>query len=301
MDVVIIGGGPAALTAAIYLGEFGIKTKLVSQNLGGLLNEIFQINNYPGLRGISGQELAKKMIEHVKSYESIEIIRDYAKEIKQKNGAFEIVLEASEPLKARAVIVATGTKYRKLNIPGEKDFLGKGLGYCVLCEAMFVQGKRVAVIGSGMSALHSAIFLSNIAEKVYLISKYKEPKFPKDRVKEYPKIELLAGFTPLKFEGDERLRKIVLVDDDGKIRSIDVDHVFVNIGREPNIDVVKGLELDLDDDNRIKVNERMETSIKGIFAAGDVTNGSAKINQIITACSEGAIAAKSVIEYLKNL
>ncbi len=292
-DVVIIGGGPAGLTAAIYAGRKGLKTLLLEgELLGGNMTLAHTIENYPGFESISGMELAERMVKQAEKYAEIKlekVIEIGERYAKTEFGTYE----------TKTLIIATGTTHRKLNIPGEKELLGKGVSYCATCDAPMFQGKKVAVIGGGNSALSAALYLNEIAEKVYLIHRrdeYRGDKVLVEKVKSSGIQEVLNTVVE-KINGTHKVESITIKNlKTNEKKEIDVDGVFIYIGTEPITDLVKPLGVELDK-GFIKVDRRMRTNIPWIFACGDVTGIEF---QIAKAVGEGCIAALSAYKHIKG-
>ncbi len=292
-DVVIVGGGPAGLTAAIYAGRKGLKTLLLEgELLGGNMNFAHVIENYPGFESISGMELAERMVKQAEKYAEIKlekVVEIGEKYVKTEFGTYE----------TKVLIIATGTVHRKLNIPGEKELLGKGVSYCATCDAPLFQGKKVAVIGGGNSALSAALYLSELAEKVYLIHRrdeYRADKVLVEKVK-LSNVEEVLNTVIEEIKGKEQVESILIKNvKTGKRKEINVDGVFIYIGTEPITDLVKSLGVELED-SFIRVDRRMRTNVPWIFACGDVTGIEF---QIAKAVGEGCVAALSAYKYLKG-
>ncbi|KKQ05228.1 MAG: Thioredoxin reductase (TrxB-3) [Candidatus Moranbacteria bacterium GW2011_GWF1_36_4] len=301
-DLAIIGAGPAGLSASVYASRYGIKNIIIGGISGGLVTETHEIGNWLGTQKISGFEFAQKAIEHVKSLQA-EIKTAEVDEIEKNGDNFVLFLKSGEKLEARAVLLAMGTKHRHLRVAGEKEFSGKGVSYCATCDGFFYRGKKVAVVGGSDSAASAALHLASIAEKVFLI--YRKDKLRAEdswvqSVLKNEKIEVLYNTNIKEIKGNEKVKEIIL---DNFFKDSDVlkiDGVFVEIGLEPNVNLVENLNIDLDEDGHIKIESDGRTTEKGIWAAGDITTGSDKFKQIVTAAAEGAIAASSISKYLKK-
>jgi thioredoxin reductase (NADPH) len=303
-ELVIIGAGPAGLSASIYASRYGIKHTVIGRVLGGLISESHKVDNYLGVEGLSGFDLSQKMLNHAKKY-SPEIITNEVGAIKKtKDGnIFKIELPSAETVLARAIILATGTKPRHLNIPGEKELEGRGVSYCATCDGFFYKNKTVAIAGGGNSAVGAAMHLAQIAGKVFLI--YRKAKLPaegywKKQLSENKKIETIYNANVIEVSGKEKVEKIKL---DKKIdgrEELSVDGLFVEVGSDPNWEFAKDLILAADEGGYVKINSDGATSVAGVWAAGDITTGSNKFRQTITAAAEGAIAAHSAFEYLNK-
>jgi thioredoxin reductase (NADPH) len=213
-------------------------------------------------------------------------------------------LSNGKKIETKTVLLATGTKRRHLGILGEKEFIGKGVSYCATCDGFFYKNKTVAVVGGNDSASGAAVFLGDIAEKVYLIyrgEKLRCESFWCQAIGKNPKIKVLFNTNIKEIKGEQKVQSIVLDNPYEKSESLDVDGIFVEIGSEPNIDLVKNMEMEIDEEGYVKIDPSGKTNVKGIWAAGDITTGSDKFKQIITAVSEGAIAARSIQQFLKKL
>lgn len=296
-DVVIIGSGPAGLTSAIYAYRGNLKTLVLSGNeLGGKLTKTYKVENYPGFKEIMGADLANDFIEHVKNF-NIEIKEGLVKEIKDNN---QIVLSNDEIINTKAIIVASGTTENKLQLENADKFIGKGISYCAVCDGFFYRKKDVVVIGGGNSALEEALFLSQLVNKIYIVIRrdvFRANKEVVDKIMANEKIEVLTNYLPdsLIIENDTLVGLNIKSTINNEIKKIDCSGIFPYIGASANTNFLPK-EI-LDENGYIKVNNDMSTSIKGIYAAGDVI--SKDLRQIVTATSDGAIAASSVIKYLK--
>jgi len=294
-DILILGGGPAGLTAALYAGRYNLKVAVVGKSLGGTANLAGEVENWPGFIG-SGTELMKKFREHAEKF-GARFLEQEIDNVKKDENGFVFEFGDSE-IHGKSLIVALGTQHRKLNIPGEKELLGKGVSYCTTCDAMFFKNKTVAVVGSANSAAKAALYLSEIAKKVYVISNKSEMKCEPVSIKKIEaskNIEVIYNAESKKIIGDKKVTALEL-DVAGKPRKIDIDGIFIEIGATPVSDIVSELKLNLEKEYII-VDKEMKTNLPGVFAAGDNTNN--KLKQIVTAAAEGAIAAKSAYDYLR--
>lgn len=291
-DILIIGGGPAGLTAAIYARRAGKKCLVLEATAcGGQILNTDKITNYPALPSVSGPELAQNMQQQVLDL-GAEIEYDRASMITAIDGGFSVKGEDGE-YAAKSVIIAAGTSPRKLGLPREDEFLGKGISYCTTCDGAFYKGKTVAIYGGGFSAAYGALYLADIADKVYLVHHHDKLRATGgviDAINANPKIEMVLGSDIAELEGSEKLTGIALADG----RSLEVDALFVSIGREPHCDFC--VDLKLDNEGYIVANESCETNIPGIFVAGDVRTKA--LRQIVTAAADGAAAAESAIRFL---
>jgi len=300
-DLVIIGAGPSGLAASIYASRYKIKHLVLGAEMGGQMNEIWSIENYPGFVSISGTELIQKFIEQAKNLGG-EIKMEAVSAIVKENDLWKIET-GNEAYLAKTILLAMGTVYRKINIPGEKELIGKGVSYCATCDGMFFREKTVAVIGGGNSAIVSAIQLSQFAKKVFVIyrgEKVSAEPFWVDKVAENEKITVITNTNVLEIKGSEKVESLVLDDAYQDSKDLKVDGVFVEIGSDPGVGLALQVGVEVDDKQFIKVNSDQSTNIPGIFAAGDITTGSNKFRQVLVASAEGAIAAEGIFKYLKT-
>jgi len=295
-DVVIIGGGPAGLTAYLYAKRALLDTLLIEKNLlGGQVLLTDFIENYPGFpEGISGFELIQRMQAQVEKY-GLELLSQQAKGIKIKNEIKEIILDNDETITTKAVILALGARMKKLNIPGEKEFTGKGVSYCATCDAPFFKNQVVAVVGGGNTALQEALYLTKFVKKVFLIHRrdaFRAVPILQKRVMENPKIEILWNTVVKEIKGKENVEEIIVYNvKTEELKTLKLSGIFIFIGHEPETEWLKGV-IELDEKGFIVVDQAMRTNVEGIFAC---------VRQIINACGEGAVAALSAQEYLENL
>jgi thioredoxin reductase (NADPH) len=294
-DVVIIGGGPAGLTAGLYASRRGMKTLIISKDIGGQITRTNEIENYPGFDHITGAQLGMNLFAQVKKFGG-EVVFDEAKKIDGKDGDFS-VKTTKDLYKTKSIILAFGKKPRELEVPGEEELKGRGVSYCATCDAPFFKDKIVTIVGGGNSALDAALISSPIAKKVYLV--HRGPKFRGEEVlikkaEATKNIEIILNNEVTKIIGKEKVEEIVLKD--GK--SLQTDGVIVEVGfyidRSLVIDLLK-----LDKNNQIEISTNQETSMPGIFAAGDLTTTPYK--QIIIAAAEGAKAALTAFDYVQKL
>jgi len=301
-DLIIIGAGAAGLTASVYAARYKLNHLIFGVELGGQMTEIHSIENWPGTIAISGSELIGKMVEQVNNF-GVQLKGESISSIKKNEDGIFAVETGKEKYCARAIIMAMGTSYKKMNIPGEKEFTGKGVSYCATCDAMFFRDKVVSVIGGGNSAVVVALELADFASKVYLV--YRGERLSADpvwldKIATNSKIEVIKETNVIEIKGDGKVEKIVLdkvLQDDKTFLS--VDGVFIEIGSEPGIELARKLGVETDEQHFIKVGVDQSTNIEGVYAAGDITTGSNKFRQIIMAASEGALAANSAYKKLK--
>ncbi len=295
-DLIIVGAGPAGLTSGLYAIRSGLKVGIISKDVGGTANSILELENWPGFKG-SGTELMKQFYEQVKKYDVDFIMKDV--ENVKKEGKEFIIKTKNKNFQSRAIILATGTKRKELNIPGEKELKGKGVSYCVTCDSFFFKDKIVGVIGGSDCAATSALALSDIAKKVYIIYRGGELRcedINSKKLKEKENVEIIYNAIPKEIKGEDKVKSLIV---GGKTdKEIELDGLFIEIGSVALTKFVKDLKLKLDKENYIVVDKEMKTSISGIFASGDVTQH--KLKQVIVASGQGAIAAKSAYDYLKG-
>jgi thioredoxin reductase (NADPH) len=296
-DAVIVGAGPAGLTAALYAIRSGLKTLLISKDLGGTANSIVSLGNWPGYKG-SGIELMKRFYEQLNGT-GVEVILGDVQKIEKKSKEF-IVKTADREFETRTVILATGIKRRNFKLPGEERLKGKGISYCVTCDAFFFKDKITAIIVEKDCNKESIFTLAGLAKKVYVLCRDKKLKCENDlkELVKNGKVEIIYDVTPLEFRGDESIEGLIIKKDALENQEIKLDGIFVEIGSTPITEFTKGLWMKMDKENYIVIDDEMKTSVKGIFAAGDVTNS--KLKQVLTASAQGAIAAKMASDWVQE-
>lgn len=307
-DTIIIGSGLAGLTASIYASRYQISNIVLGKLPGGTINLAHKVENFPGFPGISGVELAQRVIMHAKSF-GTEILPEHVTklEIIETTDAipyhFKLTTDSGKEFEGKTVIVTTGTERRKLGVPGEKEFLGRGVSYCTNCDAPFFKNKTVAVIGGSDAAVTGAIHLAGVAEKVYIIYRKDalraEPVWM-EQVESNPKIKIIYNTNVVEILGDNKVTGVKLDKSYKNSDILPVDGVFVEIGGVPASNFLVPVGVELDENGYVKVNEKMETSAKGLFAAGDFTTQSLVLQQAITAAAQGAVAASSTFKYVRS-
>ena len=296
-DVLIIGAGPAGLTSALYAIRSGLKTAVVSKDIGGTMNLILKIENWPGFSG-TGKNLIKQFEDHVKKYD-VEFILEEVKDISKKGKDF-VVKTKKQTIQGKTIIIATGTERKKLNIKGEKELLGRGVSYCATCDAFFFKNKEVAVIGGSDCASTSALALSKIVKKVYIVYRKGElrcEEITKKELKGKKNVEIVYNAVTTEIKGKNKVEALVY-EKEGKKKELKVEGVFIEIGSKALTELVEKFGLSLDPEKNVVVDQDMNTNIPGVFAAGDVTNQ--RLKQVVVASGQGAIAAKSAAEFLKK-
>ena len=300
-DLLIVGAGPAGLTAAIYGLRYNMDILVVGGVPGGLVSESHEICNWPGDNKITGAELSVKMFKHAQDL-GAEIVIDIINSINKTGDNFEIKTASGKNFKAKQVLLTLGTDHRKLGLPEEAGFAGRGVTYCATCDGMFFKGKNVAVVGGGNSAMTAALFLADICPQVYLIYRGTELKGEVTWMQETDakkNIIKISQTNIIKLSGENKLQKITLDKPYNNSAEIAVEGLFVEVGTLPKTELFKSLGGELDEFGNIKVNIDQSTNIPGVWAAGDGTSGSNHFRQIVTAVSEGAIAADSIFKALK--
>jgi NADH-dependent peroxiredoxin subunit F len=298
-DLIIIGGGPAALSAGIYAARRCLDISLITKNFGGLVAEAGKIENYLGFKSILGIDLAKNFEEHLRDYD-IEIIEDIsAKKVYQKDSKVIVELSNNKIKEAKTVIIASGSKRKKLDIPGEDKLKHKGVTYCAICDGPLFQDQNIAVIGGSNSGIKSALYLSKIAKKVYLLEILEKLNGETILIKELEKtenIEILTKTKVTEIFGDKEVEGLKYKSiDENKEKELEVNGVAIEIGLEPNSDFA---DVKKDKIGKIKVNDKMQTSSDRIFAAGDVNDNG--WDQIAVAVGQGCVAALEVEEIINK-
>jgi len=295
-DIIIVGGGPAAITSAIYAARMKRCVWMLYEVLAGQASLTSNIENYTGFRMISGSDFTDTLQDHLDDYD-LQPMKEKVLEVRKNDGLFE-VKTGGNLYKSKAVIVASGARHRELGVPGEKEFLGHGVAYCVICDAPFFRNKDVAVVGGGNSALTTALELVKYASRIYLLSKNEGLMGEQtliQAVKVSEKIEFVPSAKILKITGDKFVNGIEF-EVKGTAKNLEVRGVFIEIGYIPNSEII---DVKKNNRNEIIINERNETSEEGLFAAGDVTN--IEIKQIVVAAGEGAKAALAASQYLDRI
>ncbi|CAM4255533.1 thioredoxin-disulfide reductase [Lacicoccus alkaliphilus] len=300
-DVVIIGAGPAGMTAAVYASRANLDTVMLERGVpGGQMANTEDVENYPGFDFITGPELSSKMFEHAQKfgahykYGDLKSVEDH--------GEYKTLITSSEEIKAKTVIIATGAEYKKIGVPGEDTLAGRGVSYCAVCDGAFFKERELVVIGGGDSAVEEGVYLTKFASKVTIVHRRNElraQKILQDRAFKNEKIEFVWDTELQTINGDDKVKSVTLLDKNtGNTYDYDADGVFVYIGMKPLTQPFENLGI-LNELNYIETNSEMETSIPGIFAAGDVIDKT--LRQIVTATGDGSIAAENAQKYIETL
>jgi thioredoxin reductase (NADPH) len=295
-DLIVLGGGPTAIGCAIYAARFAMDVLIIGKTFGGLIATTHVVENYPGVTSISGQGLMEMFRKHMNSL-NIPYISDEIRSINKVDDHFELQ-SFFQKFKAYSICISTGSERKKLGVPGEEEFAGRGVSYCATCDGPFYKDKVVCVIGGSDSAAKEALFLAQSVEKVYIIYRGKEIRaepINKKRVYDNDKIEIIYETNIVEIKGDTKVSSVVF--DNGK--EFQLDGVFIEIGSIPNSDLAKRIGVKTNTKGEIMINRKSETNIPGLFAAGDVAD--APFKQAITGVSEGVIAAYSAFDYVKEM
>ena len=301
-DIAIIGGGPAGLSAAIYASRGGKSTLILEKfACGGQASKTHEIDNYPGFADLpSGEELTARMEEHARKF-GISILRENVKSIEAADRDVKILKTRRNEYGARAVIFATGARPRLLGVDGEERFTGTGVSYCASCDGAFFKGQTALVVGGGNTAFEDALYLSSFCPKVYLVhrsDRFRAIQTLVEKAKSDPKIEFITDHTVEKIQGDTTVTSVILKHTlSDRVKEVDTSAVFAAVGIVPESELA-GTVVDLNKDGFIVTDRYMECSKRGFFAAGDVRD--TPLRQVITAVSDGAVAATSAISYLNS-
>ena len=302
-DLIVIGGGPAGLSAALYAAREGIETLIIERSgVGGQAGTTERVDNYPGFaQGIGGAELADAMREHAERFE-VEILPAQTVTSIEAQGDYKMIsTESGDSYCGRSLLLTPGATYRRLNVPGEEDLIGAGIHFCATCDGPFYKGQELLVVGGGNSGVEEGLFLTKFATKVTILEvgeRLRASQILQEKAASHPQIEVRLNTTVVEFKGDGKLSSVVIKDTaTGETAEITPGAVFVFIGLLPNTAFVKD-SVDLDQWGAISTSPTMETSLEGVFAAGDARSGSTK--QVASAVGEGATAALMIRQYLER-
>lgn len=299
-DTIILGGGPAGLSAAIYASRGAVSTAIVDLNmLGGQPSNYLELENYPGFQVIGGYDLMEKFEEHADKFG---VKKFPMQEIQSVDLKTKTIVTNEYEFKAKTIIIATGAQPMKLGVPGEKEFVGRGVSYCAVCDGAFYRNKVVAVVGGGNAAVEEAMYLTKFADKVYVIHRRNElraDKIVQERAFKNEKIEFVWDSVVKEIKGDNLVNTVVLENVKTKeISNLSVNGVFPYIGMTPNVENISG-QLQQDARGFVVTDETMSTSVEGVFAIGDVRT--TPLRQVITAAADGAVGAVYAVKYLETL
>ncbi|WP_367891026.1 thioredoxin-disulfide reductase [uncultured Clostridium sp.] len=299
-DIIIIGSGPAGLSAAIYAQRACLDTIVIEKNgiSGGQVLNTWEVDNYPGFPGVTGFELSRQFREHANKL-GARVVQDEVVQVELSGNVKKVVCE-EETYEARCVILASGAHHRTLEVPGEEELRGAGVSYCATCDGAFFRGRTVAVVGGGDAALEDAIFLARMCEKVYIVhrrDKLRGAKRLQERLQALENIEFVWNSETVAIEGKAQVEALRLRQTKtGEEKRLDVDGVFIAVGIAPESELYAG-QLELDEQGYIRADESGQTSVPGVFAAGDVRTKA--LRQILTAASDGANCVASAERYLQ--
>ena len=299
-DIIIIGSGPAGLSAAIYAQRACLDTIVIEKNgiSGGQVLNTWEVDNYPGFPGVTGFELSRQFREHANKL-GARVVQDEVVQVELSGNVKKVVCE-EETYEARCVILASGAHHRTLEVPGEEELRGAGVSYCATCDGAFFRGRTVAVVGGGDAALEDAIFLARMCEKVYIVQrrdKLRGAKRLQERLQALENIEFVWNSETVAIEGNAQVEALRLRQTKtGEEKRLDVDGVFIAVGIAPESELYAG-QLELDEQGYIRADESGQTSVPGVFAAGDVRTKA--LRQILTAASDGANCVASAERYLQ--
>ena len=299
-DVIIAGQGAAAFAAALYAARYQMRAVVIGDTFGGETAIGGEIENYPGFKSIDGFDLMMSMKRQVEKY-GVPIIDGRVEGISMDHECFEVSTTQGVVYQGTTVILAVGRERRKLGLPNEEEWTGRGVSYCATCDAPLYRGKVAAVVGGGSAAVEGAVLLGKYATKTYII--YRGQAFTRPEpvsvrlLEESPTVEALLETNITELAGDDGLKSIVLDRPYNGSKELALDGLFIEIGADPRIELPRQLGVDLTEDDEVAVDKLMRTSVPGVFAAGDLTDASGHLKQTITAAAQGAIAATSAYEY----
>ncbi|MFQ5887530.1 MAG: NAD(P)/FAD-dependent oxidoreductase [Candidatus Hydrothermarchaeales archaeon] len=299
-DIVIIGSGVTGFAAAMYAGRLNMKTMVIGETIGGTITLTNIVENYPGFKSITGTELAQRLEEHARDYD-IEVVQNKVTKVERPDETCIKVYTNDKEYLTKTVIFATGTKHRKLNVPGSEEFENRGVHYCALCDGPFFRGKVVGVVGGSDSAVKEALLLSEHADKVYIFvrgEKLKSEPINAKRVETNEKIEVVTGINVVEIQGEASVNKVIFDREYNGSRELPIDGLFVAIGLIPLSDVAKDFGVKTNKKGEIIIDTDSKTNQPGVYAAGDIANRTFK--QAITGVAEGIIAAYSAYQYINE-
>jgi len=298
-DIIIAGGGAAAMSAGIYAARNKKDVLVVAEEFGGQVNKTELVENYLGFKSIKGQELGQKFEEHLRDYD-VETKQETIIGVEKNNGQFTVKTK-QDSYQGKSVIIALGSHRRKLDIPGEEKLRNKGVSYCAVCDGPLFQQETIAIIGGGYSGCEAALYMRDIADKVYLInnsSQLQGEPITVDKVRQETKIEIINQADVSQITGEDSVTGLVYRDQHDEEQKLDVSGLFVEIGTIPNTDLICDQLVDKNEQGYIVVDDDMKTSTEGLYAAGDITNKGQK--QIVVSAAQGAISALNASEYVSK-
>lgn len=301
-DSIIVGTGPAGLTAAIYASCYKLSHMAIGQMMGGQLSLATHVLNYPGFTSIIGKDLVQKMIDQAKE-RGCQFVNEEVISIAKVDNGFLVKTKTGNEFQGKTLILATGTERRKLNVPGELKYTGRGVYYCANCEPFIYKDKNVAIAGAGNSAFQAASgIIANSKSLTMLVRSERIPAEPLwiEKIKNNPKAKILLNTKIQEIKGDEELMREIIVNQNGQVMTLPMEVLFVEIGGVPGTALVVPLGLKLTQKGFIEVDHTMQTSIEGIFAAGDIVGDTLSLEQLSTAVGLGARAAASAFNFLKK-
>ena len=302
-DVLIIGLGCAGYTAAIYTARYKLSTFIVGAEEGGLGMTAAEVGNWPGTIDITGPDLMENFKKHALSFDAVTHKIARVKSVEKIADGFQLILDSGEAIKGKTVIFAMGSNKRHLGAPGEKEFSGKGVTYCATCDAFFYKGKDVAVLGGGDAAVEGAAIAAQVAKKVYLIhrrNEFRAEPYWVDKVKEKDNVVFVLERNVTEILGDTKVTALKLDKPFGGQDTIPLQGVFIEIGAIPATEIPKQIGCEVDEKGFLKVDAAQQTTVAGVFGAGDITNASNYFAQFATAAGEGSVAANSVFNFVST-
>ncbi|HEY8108408.1 MAG TPA: FAD-dependent oxidoreductase [Patescibacteria group bacterium] len=301
-DLAIIGAGPAGLAASVYASRYKLSNVVIGPELGGYVSTTHLVEDYLGFETITGMDLANKFSEHAKKF-GAELVQEQVSSTSRDGDDWVLKTWTDKEIRARAALLAVGTKHNKIGVPGEDKFEGRGVSYCVTCDAAFFKGKPVVIVGGGDSALKGALHLTEFASHLYVVHRRKdfraEPTWV-DRVKEKKNVTFVLENELVEVQGEQKVTGVKLKRPFEGKDTLEVDGVFIEIGSTPDPTLSKAFGADMDDGQFVLVGDTQRTTAERVWAAGDNTTNSAMFRQIGTASAEGSVAAGDIYEYLND-
>lgn len=301
-DLAIIGAGPAGLSASVYASRYRLKNVVIGPELGGYVSTTHLVEDYLGYKSVTGLELSQHFVKHAEQF-GADILAEKVTTVATTKAGFKLSTWGDRDLSARAILLATGTNHNKIGVPGEDKFEGRGVSYCVTCDAAFFKDKRVVIVGGGDSAMKGALHLSEFAKQVYLIHRrdsFRAEPIWVERVEALPNVSFILSNSLSEILGEQTVTGVTLRNPYEGKDELPIDGVFIEIGSSPDKTIADMVGATVDENNFLSVNHLQRTSVENVWGAGDNTTGSAMFRQIITAAAEGSIAAGDIYEYLND-